>query len=174
MRARQVVVSEWLSDRKRRVAIHGHIEKSVHMRVSTKVEDCPGTIQAKYLSLGNVAVLAMLVKAQEECIDSIIRDEALVRVGHVVGWIRRKDALDQLARQSLALRRQFCNGNSGKRTVPALEFDLRLDRSLFQNGVPSSPGIKAAEKEQMRQSICAGFPPGTVAGVPAVRTSAGI
>ena len=42
----------------------------MHMRVSAKVEDCRRTLQSKHLALENLAVLAMLVVAQEERFDS--------------------------------------------------------------------------------------------------------
>src|SRR2546429_7408919 len=98
------------------------------MRVSPEVEDSPRSFQTEHLALRNLAVLAVLVVGEEERVEPAIRVKALARVGHVVRGIRRKDTIDELLCQNLALRREIGHRNSGESTVPDLEFDLRLDR----------------------------------------------
>src|SRR5438128_6200188 len=125
------------------------------MWVSPEVEDSPRSFQTEHLALRNLAVLAVLVVGEEERVEPAVRVKALARVGYVVGRIRRKDPAHELVGQSLALRREIGHRNSRESTVPALEFDLRLDRSVFQKRFLFSSGIEAAKQALSEQELVA-------------------
>src|SRR5262245_58010686 len=113
------------------------------MRMPSKVEDGSRPFQSKDLGFGNIAVLTVLIVAKEERLQPAVRGKALTRVGHIIGRISREDTVDELFRQNLALQRQLSHRNSGERTVPPLEFDLRLDRRFLDKRVLPSSGIQA-------------------------------
>src|SRR5438132_5869152 len=90
----------------------------------------------------NLSIVAVLKIAQEELVDASVRGQALSGIGHVVGRIRRENVFDNISRESFGFRCEFSYGNSGKSSVPALKFDLSLDRSLFQARMLLSSGIQ--------------------------------
>src|SRR5437016_3769246 len=99
----------------------------MHVRISTEMEYCCGSLEAEDLAFRNVAVLTMLVETQEERVHTAIRIQTLPRKDHVFERICCKNVLDDLVRQNLVLRRELDHRNPREHTVPALQLDLRLD-----------------------------------------------
>src|SRR5262245_55308502 len=125
------------------------------MRVSAEVKHRRWTFQTEGLAFRNLAILAVLVVTEKECVKPAVCFEALARVGNVVGPIRAKNTIDELLRQRLALRRELGHRDTGEGAVSALQLDLGLNGCFFQNCFFSSAGIKTAQQPLSNQELVA-------------------
>src|SRR5262249_32163798 len=80
--------SQRLTYRQRGLSIHSDIQEGMHVWVSAEIEDGGRPFQPKNLALRNVAVLAMLVIAKEQCVQTAICLETLLRIADIVWCIR--------------------------------------------------------------------------------------